>query len=219
MDDAKSRECAAWVAEQIKYAEQGRGELIADVERRKEALRDIRYSEPRYSEPASNMGNSQDEFLTDAERAAVAQFVTDGNSAGMEALAVEPKEPRVSRRRDTSAEPETNSREFAPTAHERANANAQGWEDWLAARLEEERAHVFEMVGMAVGELLNDEQKAHDAERARLRDRLRDVEIALANTKADVSNLRTLLLTNGKDVGVVDLPPWPSKRGEPKSVN
>jgi hypothetical protein len=106
------------------------------------------------------------------------------------------------------------------TEYGRADANAQDWETWLAARLAEERAAVYEAVGMAVGELLDDEQKAHEKERNKLRDKLRDVDIALANTKADVSNLRTLLLTNGKDagVGVADLPPWP-RRSEPKSVN
>jgi hypothetical protein len=49
-----------------------------------------------------------------------------------------------------------------------------------------------------MGELLDEEAKAHDAQRGKLRDRLRDLEIALANTKADVSNLRSMLLTNGK---------------------
>jgi hypothetical protein len=140
MDDKKRAECSAWVAAQIEAAEAGRSELVADLVRRKEALRDIRSSEPRYTRHPS---------------------------------------------------PENSAEEFS-------------------VRL---RAAVYEAVGMAMGELLDVEAKAHEAERNKLRDKLRDVEIALANTKADVTNLRTVLLTNGRDAGearyssgVVDLP-------------
>jgi hypothetical protein len=205
--DEKRRECAAWVAEQIKHAELGRAELIADIARRKEALQDIRYSEPRYTAPENPKETV--EFLPETERAAVAKFVADGNNADMAANRVRYSEPG----RIDPDPPKALTRDNSMTEYERSVASAQSWETWLAARLEEERAHVFEMVGQAIGELLDEEAKAHETER----NKLRDVEIALANTKADVTILRTLLLTNGKDYGVVDLPPWPKR--ETKAVN
>jgi hypothetical protein len=173
----------------------GRDELVADIARREKALRAAPAQAPlRYSEPIKASTRSRDEFLTDADAAAVAQFVANGNSADMERR----REPI----RYSDPEPATNYPHHGHLAeYERAYANSQGWETWLAERLEEEREHVFEMVGQAMGELLDEEAKAHDAERNKLRDKLRDLEIALANAKADITNLRTLLLTNGKDAG------------------
>jgi hypothetical protein len=199
LDDAKSQECAA---------EAGRAELVADIARRKEAMRDIRYSEPRYSEPETA------EFLTDAEAAAVAQFVANGNSADMEAPKIHYSERAAEGSPPFVSEPATIRKSDSDMT---SVANAQQWETWIAARLEGEQRLVLEAVGEALGELLGKEAKAHEAARSKLKDRLREVEIALANAKADITNLRSLLLTNGKDVGMVDMP-WP-KRSEAKSVN
>jgi hypothetical protein len=214
MDKAKRAECAAFVAAQIEAAEAGRSELVADLSRRREALRadDIQCSEPRYSASEARPPSPETpEFLTDVERAAVRQFVADGNSADMgEAPKVHYSEPRVSRRRDTFSEP----REFAPTAY----ANSQGWEDWLTTRIEAEQRLVLEAVGEAVGDMLDEEAKAHEAERNKLRDKLRDLEIALVNARTDIVNLRSLLVANGKDYGVIDMPKWP-KTGNGTSVN
>jgi hypothetical protein len=54
-------------------------ELREDLERRKAAVREIRYSEPRCAEPVNSKETV--EFLTDAESAVVAQFVANGNAA------------------------------------------------------------------------------------------------------------------------------------------
>jgi hypothetical protein len=194
MDDAKSRECAAWVAAQIKGAEQGRAELVADNVRRKEELRaateNIRYTEPRYTatrSPSPENSVETPEFLTATEAAAVRQFVAT-NSADMEA-------PKILYSARVVSEPATIRKSDSDMT---GAANAQQWEMWLATRLEAEQRLVLEAVGEAIGKLLDEETKHHEAARDKLRDKLRDVEIALANTKADVSNLRMLLLTNGK---------------------
>jgi hypothetical protein len=226
MNDRKL-ECQAWVQREIELAEQGRDELVRDIARRKEELkegelrehrsqsfsRDIQCSEPRYTAPEKPKETA--EFLTEAERAAVVKFVTDENRVDRER---ERSSPSLRRKPIRYGDPEPQRAEPPMTEHERSYSNS--WEEWLATRLAEERAAVYEAVGMAVGELLDEEAKAHKAERAKLKDRLRDFEIALTNAKADITNLRTLLLTNGKDagVGVLDLPPWP-KRSEAKSVN
>jgi hypothetical protein len=43
---------------------------------------------------------------------------------------------------------------------------------------------------------------------------MREIQISLA-----ISNLRTLLASNGTDAGVVALPAWPVRRKPPKAVN
>ena len=108
-------------------------------------------------------------------------------------------------------EPEPYREPDAVRARRQAAEHEDAWNAWfdnrLDQRLEEERADLIEVVGLALGEALDDQRE--DA-RQQLHDEVRALRIELAEVSTVVSELRQVIAS--EHARVLDLPPLPRVR-------
>jgi hypothetical protein len=105
---------------------------------------------------------------------------------------------------------------LAAPAEASPTAAAAGWEQWLAERLEAERAVVLEAVGGGVAELI---EQATEAIKKDVRGAINDVLVQVNRAIAELANLRSTLAMADDKSAVIDLPAWRPKPESPKAVN
>jgi hypothetical protein len=135
--------------------------LREDMQRRREALKSLRYSQPTITERDDVATNS-------AEAAAVRQFVQAGNAA---------------------------------------DAAASSWVAWVDGRISEERRFVLEVVGEAIGTIVQDERAAVTVE---FNAKLAELKLGLVNQM--INTLDSIRKTAGISEPI-DLPKWPKPGG------